>query len=51
MGLVVDLIEDGLLKIQEYPKLFLDEKFMMGIFSDIEDKAPQLKEYLLYPFE
>ena len=51
MGLMVDSLEDALMQIQEDPKLFLDENFMMGIFSDIEDKVPQLKEHLLYLFE
>ena len=51
MELVVDLLEDALMLIQEDRKLFLDENFMMGIFSDIEDKVPQLNEYLLYIFE
>ena len=51
MELVVDSLEDALMLIQEDRKLFLDENFMMGIFSDIEDKVPQLNEYLLYIFE
>ena len=51
MGLVVDLLKNSLMQIQEDPKLFLDENFMIGIFSEIEDNAPKLKEYLLYPFE
>ena len=42
MGLVVNSLEDASMKIQEDPKLFLDENFMMGIFSDIEYKVPQL---------
>ena len=40
MGLVVDSRKDSLVKIQEDPEIFLDEKFMMGIFSDIGDKVP-----------
>ena len=51
MELVVDSLEDALMLFQEDRKLFLDENFMMGIFSDIEDKVPQLNEYLLYIFE
>ena len=39
MGLVVDSCEDLLVKNQEDSKIFLDEKFMMGIFSDIGDKV------------
>ena len=49
--MVVDSLEDTLIQIQEDPKLFFDENFMIGIFSDIEDKVQQLKEYLLYLFE
>ena len=51
MGLVVKLLEDALLQIQEDPKLFLNENFMIGISSDIEDKEPEMKNYLLYIFE
>ena len=40
MGLVVASCEDSLVKTREDPKIFLDENFMMGIFSDIGDKVP-----------
>ena len=39
------------MQVQEDQKLFLDENFMMGIFSNIEYKALQLKDCLLYIFE
>ena len=43
MGSVVKFLEDALMQIQEDPKPFLGENFMMEIFSYIEDKVPQLK--------
>ena len=48
---MVESIEDALMQVQEDQKLFLDENFMMGIFSNIEYKALQLKDCLLYIFE
>ena len=35
MGFMVDSLEDALMQIQEDPKIFLDENFMMRIFLDI----------------
>ena len=35
MGFVFESLRDALIKIQEDPKLFLYDNFIMGIFSDV----------------
>ena len=51
IGLVVDVLEDELMQIQEEPKLFLDQEFMMEIVSEISNQITKLEGFLLFYFQ
>eukprot|EP00956_Cyclotella_meneghiniana_P019144 scaffold32561_cov32-Cyclotella_meneghiniana.AAC.5 len=51
MGKALDTLEAAFEAIIEDPSKFLDEDFMMGLFSEISDKVDPFKAYLEYMFE
>ena len=46
MGLLFDLLDDAMLKIQLDGEKMLDEDTMMNIFRVVKDKLPDLAEFL-----
>ena len=51
MGKALDIMESAFMEIIDDPSKFLDEDFMMGLFSEISDKVDPFKAYLEYMFE
>eukprot|EP00956_Cyclotella_meneghiniana_P011123 scaffold15566_cov34-Cyclotella_meneghiniana.AAC.1 len=51
MGKALDIMESAFMEIIDDPGKFLDEDFMMGLFSEISDKVDPFKAYLEYMFE
>ena len=51
MGVVVDTIEDKMMMVVNDGSLFLDESFMMIIFSDLSEQIEPFQQYLQYIFE
>lgn len=51
MGRVIDLLEPALEEIKMNGKKFLDEDFMMGIFSELLNTIPPFREYWDFIFE
>ena len=51
MGRVLDILEAAFEAIIEEPSKFLDEDYMMGLFSEIYEKVDPFDAYLAYMFE
>jgi hypothetical protein len=51
MGRALDILEVAMDKVVADGTLFLDEAFMMGIFSPLADELPPLKDYLKYMYD
>ena len=47
MGRVLDLMEDAFIKIADDGELFLDEEFMMNIFSPLAERVNHSKSFLI----
>ena len=45
MGRVLYLVQTKLLQLHETPRVFISEKFMMVLFTELEDCLSLLKEY------
>ena len=50
MGAACELLEHAMVDVAETPELFLDEDFMMNIFSDLKNKVDPFADYLNYMF-
>ena len=50
MGIACKLLEDAMVDMAKTPELFLDEDFMMNIFSDLQNKVDPFANYLKYIF-
>jgi hypothetical protein len=51
MGRVLDIMETAFMEIIDDPSKFLDEDFMMGLFSEISTQVDPFKAYHEYMFE
>jgi hypothetical protein len=51
MGKALDIMESAFESIIDDPSKFLDEDFMMGLFTEITTKVDPFKAYLEYMFE
>ncbi len=51
MGWCADLLESAFMEIVNNPSLYLNEDFVMGIFSPIATKVTPLADYLKFMFE
>ena len=51
MGRMVDLLQKALVEVAADGQKMLDESFMMGIFDELIDELPPLKEYMNYIFD
>ena len=51
MGRAVDLLEKAMLQVVDNSELFLDEEFMMSMFSEITDDIDPFQQYMEYMFE
>lgn len=51
MGKALDIMESAFMEIIDDPSKFLDEDYMMGLFSEISEKVDPFKAYLEYMFE
>ena len=51
MGRALDLLEVAMEKVEADSKLFLDETFIMGIFTPLADELPPFKDYIKYMYD
>ena len=51
MNRALDVFHRKIIMIEEVPKLFLSEMWMMSIFEEFRQKLPPFQDYLLYMFK
>ena len=50
MGVACKILENTMVDVAETPESFLDEDFMMNIFSGLQNKVDPFADYLKYMF-